>query len=74
MDFNRKQNLYAGVRDYLIASTINLTIATPNSIRLQASSLSQLTESTNQLTRSSAVRRATRRSFSIHVHLGNGRG
>ena len=55
-EFNRKQNLYAGVRDFLIASTINLTIATPNSIRLQASSLSQLTQSTNQLTRSSAVR------------------
>ena len=56
VEFNRKQNLYAGVRDYLIAYTINLTIATPNSIRLQASTLSQLTQSTNQLTRSSAVR------------------
>ena len=56
-EFNRKQNLYASVRDYLIASTTNLTIATPNSIRLQASSLSQLTQSTNQLTRSSVVRR-----------------
>ena len=55
-EFTRKQNEYAVVRDYLIASTINLTIATPNSIRLQASSLSQLTQSTNQLTRSSAVR------------------
>ena len=55
-EFTRKQNEYAGVRDYLIASTLNLTIATPNSIRLQASSLSQLTQSTNQLTRSSAVR------------------
>ena len=54
-EFTRKQNEYAGVRDYLIASTVHLTIATPNSIRLQASSLSQLTQSTNQLTRSSAV-------------------
>ena len=54
-EFNRKQNLYAGVRDYLIASVVNLTIATPNSIRLQASSLSQLSQSTNQLTRASAV-------------------
>ena len=55
-EFNRKQNLYASVRDYLIASTINLAIATPNSIRLQASTLSQLTQATNQLTRSSVVR------------------
>ena len=54
-EFNRKQNLYASVRDYLIASTVNLTIATPNSIRLQASALSQLTQSTTQLTRSSSV-------------------
>ena len=60
-EFNRKQNQYASVRDYLIASTVNLTIATPNSIRLQASALSQLTQSTNQLTRSSSVTRPSRR-------------
>ena len=48
-EFNRKQNLYASVRDYLIASTVNLTIATPNSIRLQASALSQLTQVHNSV-------------------------
>ena len=59
-EFDRKQNLYASVRDYLIASTVNLTIATANSIRLQASALSQLTQSTTQLTRSSSVSCASR--------------
>jgi hypothetical protein len=59
-EFTRKQNLYAGVREYLIAFTINLTIATASSIRLQASSLSQLTQSTNQLTRASAVMAASK--------------
>ena len=55
IEFSRKQNAFAAVRDSLITSIINLTIASPNSIRLQASSLSQLTQSTNQLTRSSTV-------------------
>ena len=54
-EFTRTQNLYASVRDHLIAFTINLTITTPDSVRLQASSLAQLTQSTNQLTRSSVV-------------------
>jgi hypothetical protein len=66
-DFTRKQNENAGVRDYLIASAMNLTIATPNSIRLQASSLSQLTQSTNQLTRASVVRLNS--SFLVDPHL-----
>ena len=58
-EFTRNQNQYGGVRDYLIHFTVNLTIGTANSIRLQATALSQLTQSTNQLTRSSTVRQVT---------------
>jgi hypothetical protein len=54
-EFTRKQKTFATVREYLITFIINLTIASPKSIRLQASSLSQLTQSTHQLTRSSTV-------------------
>ena len=36
--------------------TINLAITTSNSIKLQASSLAQLTQTTNQLTRTALVR------------------
>ena len=69
-EFTRQQNLYASVRDYLIAFTMNLTIATPNSIRLQASSLSHLTQSTHQLTRSSVVRLCSR--SLVYPHLIDG--
>jgi len=36
--------------------TTNLLITTSNSIQLQSSSLAQLTQATNQLTRTAAVR------------------
>lgn len=54
-EFNQQLNLFANSRDYLIRFPNNLTIMTSNSIRLQATTLSQLIQSTNQLTRSSAV-------------------
>ena len=55
-EYNGQLNLYANVRDYLIEYTTNLVIATSRSIELQASSLAQLTQATNQLTRTAAVR------------------
>lgn len=55
-EYNEQLNLYANVRDYLIEYTTNLVIATSRSIELQASSLAQLTQATNQLTRTAAVR------------------
>jgi hypothetical protein len=55
-EYNKQLNIYANVRDYLMQFTTNLAITTSNSIKLQASSLSQLTQSTNQLTRTTAVR------------------
>ena len=53
--FNQELNSQANVRDYLMTYTTNILISTSNSIKLQASSLAQLTQSTNQLTRTAAT-------------------
>ena len=53
--FNQQLNTYANVRDFLMTFTNTLAITTVNSIKMQASSLSQLTQSTNQLTRSALI-------------------
>ncbi len=55
-EYNKKLNVYANIREYLINFTTNLPIVGLNSIILQASSLVQLTESTNQLTRLTLVK------------------
>jgi hypothetical protein len=55
-EYNQNLNTYANARDYLITFTANLAIMTPNSIKLQASSLAQMTQATNQLTRNTLVR------------------
>ncbi|UJR16137.1 hypothetical protein I4U23_003048 [Adineta vaga] len=54
-EYNKQVNLQANVRDYLMTFLPNLAITTSNSIELQASALVQLTEATNQLTRTSAM-------------------
>lgn len=54
-EYKKELNIYANVRDYLIGFTKDLVIGTLNSIILQSSSLSQITQSTNQLTRNSSV-------------------
>ncbi len=54
-EYNKKLNIYANIREYLINFTSNLIIVDSNSIILQASSLVQLTKSTNQLTRLTLV-------------------
>ena len=56
IDHQHDNNLYAQLRESLIRFTRNLTIATPDSIQLQASALVHLTQSTHQLTRNTAVR------------------
>ena len=56
IEFNKELNSYANIREYLIKFTTNLAITTSNSIKLQASSLVKLTQTTNQLTRTSLVR------------------
>ncbi len=55
-EYSKQLNIYASVRDYLVTYTTNQAISTSNSIILQASSLVQLTQATNQLTRTTAVR------------------
>ena len=55
--FNKELNSQADIRDYLMTFTTNLAITTSNSIKLQASSLAQLTQATNQLTRTTLVRK-----------------
>jgi hypothetical protein len=56
IQFNKQLNIQANIRDYLISFITNLIITTPNSIKLQASSLAQLTQATNQLTRTTSVK------------------
>ncbi|CAF1525374.1 unnamed protein product, partial [Adineta steineri] len=50
-DYNIELNSLANVRDYLLPFITNLLITTSNSIILQSTSLAQLTQATNQLTR-----------------------
>ena len=54
-EFQRDLNRQANVRDYLVSFSTNLAITTPQSIKLQASTLAQLTGATNQLTRNALV-------------------
>jgi hypothetical protein len=58
IEYNKQLNTQANVRDYLMPFITNLLITTSNSIKLQSSSLAQLTQATNQLTRSAAVNRS----------------
>jgi len=55
-EYNQNLNTYANARDYLLPFTKNLGIPTANSIKLQASTLAQMTQATNQLTRNTLVR------------------
>jgi hypothetical protein len=55
IEFNTELNTQANVRDYLMNYTTNLLISTSSSIKLQATTLAQLTQSTNQLTRAAAT-------------------
>ncbi|CAF1286286.1 unnamed protein product [Adineta ricciae] len=50
--FNKQMNTYATIREYLMTTLTNLPIIpTTKGITLQASTIAQLTQSTNQLTR-----------------------
>ncbi|CAF1454324.1 unnamed protein product [Rotaria sp. Silwood1] len=54
-EYNKQLNTYANVRDSLVTYITNLTITTADSIKLQASSLAQFTQATNQLTRTTIM-------------------
>jgi hypothetical protein len=57
IEYNKEINSHANLREYLISFTTNLAITTVNSIKLQASTLAELTQTTNQLTRTTLVKK-----------------
>ncbi|CAF1380176.1 unnamed protein product, partial [Rotaria sordida] len=67
-EFIKKLNTQANIRDYLMTFTTNLPITTISSIKLQSSSLVQLTQSTNQLTRT-ALTIASNRCYQLSLAL-----
>jgi hypothetical protein len=56
IEYNKEINSHANIREYLMSFTTNLAITTVNSIKLQSSTLAELTQATNQLTRTTLVR------------------
>lgn len=54
-EYENNLNSQANVRDYLMNFINTLPITTSNSIKLQSSSIVQLTQSTNQLTRTTLI-------------------
>ena len=55
LTFNKEINRLANLREYFINFTSNLTIVSANSLKLQSLSLVQLTNGTNQLTRTTLI-------------------
>ena len=51
IQFNQELNSHAALREYLLPFTVDLPITTSHSIILQSSTMAQLTQATNQLTR-----------------------
>ncbi|CAF1390512.1 unnamed protein product, partial [Adineta ricciae] len=70
VDYNKELNSQASLRDYLVTFISNLAITTSNSITLQSSSLAQLTQSTNQLTRATLTL-ASERCYELAVTLNS---
>ncbi|CAF1261744.1 unnamed protein product [Adineta steineri] len=68
LEFNKKLNIQANIRDYLISFTTNLIIANSDSIKLQASALAQLTQATNGLTRN-AITIASNKCYQLSMSL-----
>ncbi|UJR09103.1 hypothetical protein I4U23_013350 [Adineta vaga] len=67
-EYSKEVNSQANMRDYVILYVTNLAITTSNSIKLQASTLAQMTQSTNQLTRS-ALTVASNRCYDLALAL-----
>ena len=55
-ELNKQTNSYAYLREYLISFMTEHIISDPNFIKLQASTIVQLTKATNQLTRITSVK------------------
>ncbi|CAF1293793.1 unnamed protein product, partial [Adineta steineri] len=69
-EYNKILNTQANLRDYLMTFTTDLVITTSNSIKLQSSSLAQITQSTNQLTRA-ALSIASNRCYQLSLALSS---
>ncbi|UJR19272.1 hypothetical protein I4U23_022401 [Adineta vaga] len=69
-EYNQGLNSRAYARDYLLTFTTKLAITTLNTIKLQASSLAQLTRTTNELTRS-ALPIASNRCYQLAIALNS---
>ena len=67
IEFEKDLNVQAGLREYLTGCLANLPTQGLRSIQIQSTSLAQLTQSTNQLTRTVLVRRFV--AFSILRNL-----
>ncbi|CAF1019455.1 unnamed protein product [Adineta ricciae] len=67
-DYEKNLNSRANARDYLITFLQSILITTINSIKLQSSTLSQITQSTNELTRSTLTF-ASNRCFQLSQKL-----
>ncbi|CAF0882123.1 unnamed protein product [Adineta steineri] len=70
IEYNKILNTQANLRDYLMTFTTDLLITTSNSIKLQSSSLAQITQSTNQLTRA-ALSIASSRCYQLSLALSS---
>jgi hypothetical protein len=55
MELNKQLNEHANVREYLMMFINNLSVITPDDVKLQSSVLAKLTGTTNQLTRKLSV-------------------
>jgi hypothetical protein len=55
LEYEQGLNAQANIREYMMTFAGSLPLTTSNSIKLQSASLSQLTQSTNQLTRMALV-------------------
>lgn len=64
MLYQQQLNTHAAVREYLIVSPTRFIGKTAHHIALQAAALALLTHTTNQLTRSTAVRHVRYSAFS----------
>ncbi len=56
IEYNKEINSSAYDREYLMLFTADLAITTVNSIKLQSSTLVELTQATNQLTQTTLVK------------------
>jgi hypothetical protein len=68
IEYKQQLNSQANARDYLMSCMTNLQVTTINTIKLQASSIAQLTQATNQLTRS-ALAIASDKCYQLAVAL-----